>query len=313
MSTRNQLWMPDGVPPICSRREWLQRSGFGMGALGLTALFTDDANRAQAGIAESPMAQRPPQFPGRARHVIHIFCNGGPSHVDTFDPKPALMKYAGQALPIDNLPTERKTGAAFPSPFPFRRYGESGIEVSDLFSHVGERIDDIAVVRSLHANVPNHEPSLMLMNCGDGQMVRPSVGSWVTYGLGTENQNLPGFIAMCPGGLPITETANWRAGFLPGAYQGTYINTEHQDIEKLIAHIHNSRLALMNSADNWIWCSHSTHIIGSSGVRTRRWRVEFNRMNWRTVCSRRRPRPSMCPRSRGTFMSCMARGSMRDS
>ncbi|MCA9025069.1 MAG: DUF1501 domain-containing protein, partial [Planctomycetaceae bacterium] len=136
------------------------------------------------------------------------------------------------------------TGAALPSPFKFKKYGESGIEVSELFSHVAECIDDVAVIRSMHADVPNHEPSLMLMNCGEGRQVRPSFGSWVTYGLGTENQNLPGFIAMCPGGMPITESANWRSAFLPGVYQGTHIDTKNTEIEKLIAHIRNDQLSL---------------------------------------------------------------------
>jgi hypothetical protein len=135
------------------------------------------------------------------------------------------------------LATERKTGAAFPSPFKFRRYGQSGIEVSNLFARTAEHIDDIAVVRSMYAQVPNHEPSLMLMNCGDSVLPRPSVGAWVLYGLGSENQNLPGFIAMCPGGLPIKEAENWQAGFLPGAFQGTYIDTQHEQIDRLIENI----------------------------------------------------------------------------
>jgi hypothetical protein len=170
--------------------------------------------------------------------------NGGPSHVDTFDPKPALAKYAGQRLPTGNLRTERKTGAAFPSPFKFQKYGQSGIEVSEIFSNVGTCIDDIAVIRSMHADVPNHEPSLMLMNCGDGRQLRPSVGSWITYGLGSENQNLPGFIAMCPGGYPITESQNWQSAFLPGVFQGTYIDTKHTEIEKLIEHIKSHSVSL---------------------------------------------------------------------
>jgi hypothetical protein len=220
----------------------LHRSGMGLGALGLAGLMASPAE-AESGVrAVSPMAPRPSQFAARAKHVIHIFCNGGPSHVDTFDPKPLLTKFHGKELPTENLRTERKTGAALGSPFTFRKYGENGIEVSDLFAHVGQCIDDIAVVRSMHADVPNHEPSLMLMNCGDGRLVRPSVGSWVTYGLGTENQNLPGFIAMCPGGMPITESDNWRSAFLPGVYQGTHIDTRHTEIEKLIANIRNDQL-----------------------------------------------------------------------
>jgi hypothetical protein len=150
-----------------------------------------------------------------------------------------LTKYAGKALPTSNLPTERKTGAAFASPFKFKMYGESGIEVSDLFAATAQHIDDICVIRSMHADVPNHEPSLLLMNCGESRLVRPSFGSWLTYGLGTENQNLPGFIAMCPGGYPIQESQNWQAGFLPGVFQGTYIDTQHTEIDKLIQHIRN--------------------------------------------------------------------------
>ncbi|MEZ5943627.1 MAG: DUF1501 domain-containing protein [Planctomycetaceae bacterium] len=228
--------------PILSRRDMLRRSGFGMGSLGLAAMLgTTAANEAQS--AQTPMSPRPPQFPAKAKHVIHIFCNGGPSQVDTFDPKPLLEKYAGKELPMENLRTERKTGAALPSPFKFRKYGESGIEVSELFHNVAQSIDDICVIRSMYADVPNHEPSLMLMNCGHSQQPRPSMGSWVTYGLGTENQNLPGFISMCPNGYPITESANWRSAFLPGVFQGTYIDTKHEDIEKLIANIRNKHLS----------------------------------------------------------------------
>jgi hypothetical protein len=211
-----------------------------MGSLGLAGVLAQEAARplhAAAGV--NPMAPKPPQFPAKAKAVIHIFLNGGPSQVDTFDPKPALDKYHGKSIPLD-LRTERETGAAYRSPFKFQKYGESGIEVSELFSHVGEMIDDVCVIRSMHADVPNHEPSLMLMNTGSAQFVRPSVGSWVTYGLGSENQNLPGFIAMCPSGYPIKGAENWQAAFLPGAYQATYIDSRHREIERLIAHIRNA-------------------------------------------------------------------------
>ncbi|HVJ87966.1 MAG TPA: DUF1501 domain-containing protein [Caulifigura sp.] len=228
-----------------SRREFLRRSGFGLGALALPGLLADAGLSSPVlGATQAPMAPRMPHFPAKAKHVIHIFCNGGPSHVDTFDPKPKLNEYHGKELPSQNLKTERKTGAALGSPFKFKKYGESGIEVSDLFAHVGQCIDDIAVVRSMYAEVPNHEPSLMLMNCGEARQSRPSFGSWVTYGLGAENQNLPGFIAMCPGGLPITESNNWRSSFLPGAFQGTYIDTKETDVEKLISDIRNKQLPL---------------------------------------------------------------------
>ncbi len=225
-----------------TRREALCRCGMGFGAVAFTQLLGEIGSltpAARAADAIHPLAPRPAQFPAKAKHVIHLFMNGGPSHVDTFDPKPALARYAGKSLPTENLRTERKTGAAFPSPYKFQKHGRSGIEVSEIFPHVAASIDDIAVIRSMHADVPNHEPSLLLMNCGEARLIRPSVGSWVTYGLGTENQNLPGFIAMCPGGYPIQESQNWQAGFLPGVFQGTYIDTNHTDIEKLIENIRN--------------------------------------------------------------------------
>ena len=213
-----------------NRRDFLARCGMGMGALGFAKLLG-------ASEAASPLAPHAPHFAPKAKRVIHFFLNGGPSHVDTFDPKPALAKYAGQPLPTENLLTERKTGAAFPSPFKFERYGQSGLEVSELFAKTAQHADDIAVIRSMVAQVPNHEPSLMLMNCGDSVQARPSVGSWVLYGLGTENQNLPGFVAMCPGGYPVKDAENWQSGFLPGVYQGTFIDPQHREVEKLIENI----------------------------------------------------------------------------
>lgn len=211
-------------PPL-NRRDFLRRSGMGMAMLGLADL--------QA--SASSLASRP-HFAPRAKRVIHFFLNGGPSHVDTFDPKPALARHEGQALPKTFI-TERKTGAAFPSPFKFQRYGKSGIEVSELFAKTAAHIDDIAVIRSMQAQVPNHEPSLMLMNCGDSIQPRPSLGSWLTYGLGSGNENLPGFVAMCPGGMPIKSAENWQSAFLPGAYQGTYVDSQHQQVDRLIENI----------------------------------------------------------------------------
>lgn len=212
----------------------------GMGALGLGALL----GRASASQDRlNPLSIREPHFRSRARRVIHIFANGGPSQVDTFDHKPMLAKYDGRELPGEHLNTERKTGAAMKSPFAFKQHGESGLWISDLFPTVAESADELCVINSMHANVPNHEPSLMLMNCGAPRVntVTPSMGSWIAYGLGTENENLPGFVALCPGGVPIVETQNWRSAFLPGAYQGTHIDTKNTEIEKLIANIENRK------------------------------------------------------------------------
>ncbi len=225
-----------------TRREFLNRCGMGMGALGLGSLAGQLGLVPSAGASDgftSPLLPKGAHFPAKAKRVIHIFANGGASQVDTFDPKPALDTWHGKAIPLQ-LRTERKTGAAYRSPFKFKKYGRSGIEVSELFPHVAESVDELAIIRSMHADVPNHEPSLLLMNCGEARQVRPSMGSWVTYGLGSENQNLPGFISMCPGGYPIQESQNWQSAFLPGVYQGTYINSEHTKIEKLIEHIKNN-------------------------------------------------------------------------
>ena len=236
-------------PLFFTRRQMLTRCGTGLGMLGLAGVLADDgllgghsaaaaegqpvAGISGAGAAKLPLAPRAPHFPGKAKQVVHLFMNGGPSHVDTFDPKPLLDKYHGKPLPAPNLRTERKTGARHAlavhvPPATARAASRSASCSPQTAAH----IDDMCVIRSMHADVPNHEPSLMLMNCGDGRLPRPSMGSWITYGLGTENQNLPGFIAMCPGGYPIVATQNWRSAFLPGAYQGTYIDTQHTDIEQ---------------------------------------------------------------------------------
>jgi hypothetical protein len=230
-----------------SRRQLLQRAGIGLGMLGLQDLLSGSAialgNDGAADLVANPLAPKSSHFPGKAKRLIHFFLNGGPSQVDSFDPKPKLAEFAGKPLPI-SYPTERKTGNALPSPFKFQRYGDSGLEISECFAKTAAHADDIAVIRSMYAQVPNHEPSLMLMNCGDSVQARPSLGSWLLYGLGTENQNLPGFIAMCPNGYPVKDTANWQSGFLPGTYQGTFIDPKHREIEKLIENVRSPHATL---------------------------------------------------------------------
>jgi hypothetical protein len=215
-----------------TRRDFLQRSGMGMGMIAFADLVATQV--ASAGATH---------FPGRAKHVIHVFLNGGMSHVDTFDPKPELTRRNGQMLPSGNLQTERRTGAALASPFKFARHGESGIEISDLFPHLSRCADELVVIRSMFAELPSHELSLMLMNTGSQRLVRPSFGAWLNYGLGTENQNLPGFVAMCPGGMPVGGAGNWRSAFLPGIYQGTHVDTSSTDPDQLIANVRNERLS----------------------------------------------------------------------
>ncbi len=229
-------------PEALSRRSLLRRCGTGLATFGLAALLGDDRMlAAEPNENPNPLQTRGTHFPGTAKRVIHIFLNGGPSHVDTFDYKPELQRRDGQELPI-KLKTERKTGLAMASPFKFQQYGENGTYVSELFQHTAQHMDDIAIINSMKADVPNHEPSLLLMNCGESRLVRPSVGSWVTYGMGSENQNLPGFIALCPRGYPIKQTQNWQAAFLPGVFQGTHVDTQHTNIERLIENVRNKQL-----------------------------------------------------------------------
>ncbi len=227
------------------RREWLQQSGTGIGMLALAGIMQQSGwLGSQVRAADGPLAtaNRLPHF-APAEHVIHIYLNGGPSQVDTFDPKPLLHKYAGRTIPTGNLSTERPTGTALPSPFRFRKYGQAGIEISEVFSRSAAHVDDMAIIRSMHANTPNHEQSMRLMNCGDERLSRPSYGAWLMYGLGAENQNLPGFIVMCPG-YPVSDVSNWRAAFLPGSYQGTHIDTRKTDVDKLIDNVRSPYLPL---------------------------------------------------------------------
>ena len=225
--------LPFSLNSNIPRRHFLSSCGMGMGLSALAPLLHGQGN---------PMLAKGPHFAPKAKREIHLFMNGGPSHVDTFDPKPELSKWHGKVLPDEHrLNTERKTGAAYQSPFAFKQHGQSGLPVSDLFPQVAKHADDLCVIRSMRADVPNHEPSLMLMNCGDGRLVRPSMGSWITYGLGTENQNLPGFVVLCPNGYPITETQNWRSAFLPGIYQGTYVNPAKKAEDAIIPNLNPAR------------------------------------------------------------------------
>ena len=161
--------------------------GVGFGMVGLRGLRALE-------MTSDPLSPKAPHFPARAKRVIYLFLNGGPSQVDTFDPKPKLTEYHGKMLPAANLKSERKTGAALGSPFTFKKYGQSGIEISEIFPKLAESADDLCVIRSMYTDRPNHEPSLYLLNSGDKFPGRPAMGSWVTYGLGTENVNLPGFV-----------------------------------------------------------------------------------------------------------------------
>jgi len=217
---------------IISRREMLVRCGAGVGVVGLAGMFAGE--RALAG----PLAERPPMFPARAKRVIHLFMNGGPSQVDTFDPKPALEACHGQTPPAAQLETERKTGGLMKSPFRFHRHGQAGLEISEIFPHLARHSDDLCVIRSMHTSIPNHEPALLMMTSGEMQPTRPSMGSWLLYGLGSENQNLPGFVVLCPG-KPVVGPALWGSRFLPGIYQGAHVDIAKADPRGVIRDLDN--------------------------------------------------------------------------
>jgi len=218
---------PNFPPETVSRRAMLGRMGAGFGLLGLSGLLGRAAGA------------RGRHHPARARRVIFLFMNGGPSHVDTFDPKPALARHADKK-PDGKLYRKVNEKSRFmPSPFEFIRRGQSGIEVSKTLPHLGSLIDDCCVIRSMHTNVPNHEPALLMMNTGNIQPIRPSLGSWSVYGLGSENENLPGFVVLRPSPRIVVGPALWSNSFLPAQYQATSVITSDMAVDKLVADVRN--------------------------------------------------------------------------
>jgi hypothetical protein len=200
----------------------LARCANGFGLIGLASVLADAA-RAQA-PADDPLAVRPPHYPAKAKRLIFLFMSGGPSHVDTFDPKPRLQSDTGKPLPFEMPKLVRtKTGNLLGSPFKFAKHGQSGIEVSELFPHVAKCVDDLCVIRSMVADNINHNGACLQMNTGEQAFSRPSLGSWLLYGLGSENRNLPGYVVLSPS-QPAQGAPLWSSSFLPAAYQGTLVS-----------------------------------------------------------------------------------------
>jgi hypothetical protein len=232
------MWTdPFAASSVLSRRDMLRRmcGGFGMvgmaGMLGPQMLFAESANKTQG-----------PHFKPRAKRVIFLFLNGGPSHVDTFDPKPALEKFAGQQ-PEGELYKKSKGSGYMPSPLKFSKHGKSGIEVSESLPNLARIIDDCCVIRSMRTDVPNHEPALLQMCTGNVQPIRPSMGSWLLYGLGTENQNLPGYVVLRPSPKIVVGPALWSNSFLPAEFQAASVITADMQVDKLVANIRNPKLS----------------------------------------------------------------------
>lgn len=217
--------------PRFSRRAFVESLTGGFGSVALASMLADEAAAAQA--------RKGPHFAPKARNIIFLFMTGGPSHLDMFDPKPALLKYAGQRPADTNLRTERVTGGLLPSPFAFRKRGPSGLDVSELLPRLGDLAGDLCVIRSTYTFNPTHTPARNLIHSGNIASTRPSMGAWISYGLGSENRNLPGFVVLSPspnGG------SLWRSGFLPAEHQGTHFNTSETDPEKMIRYLRNRQI-----------------------------------------------------------------------
>lgn len=220
------------MTPHLSRRTLLTRMGGGLGAAALTDLLTRNANAAVRGFYNGP------KLPARAKHVIMLFLAGGPSHVDMFDPKPALEKYKGQRPGSVDLRTERETGGLLPSPFQFNKYGRNGVDVSELLPKLASVIDDVCVIRSMYTFNPTHTPARSLYHTGSILATRPSTGAWMSYGLGTDNDNLPAFVVLTPGGGGSGGSLS-RSGFLPAEHQGISFNCSEAEPEKMIPDLRN--------------------------------------------------------------------------
>ena len=227
-----------------SRRRMLTDAGAGLGMLAFAAMAHESS--AAPAYVNDPLLPKQPHFAAKAKRVIHVFLNGGVSHVDTFDPKPELMKQHGNSVHVGD-----QGGIALGSPFEFAKHGECGMEISSAFSKLAEHADDLCLIRSMKTEIPDHEQAIHLFTLGDSRLSRPSMGSWTLYGLGTENQSLPGFVALCPGGFPL-ESDYWQSSFLPAVYQGTFVNTEHREVDRLLENIrspHASRATQIKQID----------------------------------------------------------------
>lgn len=225
MATRETRTWCGCRPAPLSRRDWLTQAAAGFGSLALAALCADTSAHGsdRGGPATAPLAPKRPHFSARAKRVLFLFMHGGPSQVDTFDYKPVLERDHGKPLPFAKpRVVSSETGSLLKSPWKFRQYGQSGAWVSELFPHLAQHVDDLCIVRSLHGSNSRHGAAALELHTGSDTFVRPSMGSWITYGLGTENQDLPGYVTICPS-LTHGGVNNWSAAFLPAVHQGTPI------------------------------------------------------------------------------------------
>lgn len=245
-----------------NRRDMLARCANGFGALALTSLLGDKAFggilQGAAANAAHPLAPRKPHFPAKARNVIFLYMDGGPSQVDTFDPKPRLTAEHGQPFGMKKEATQfNSNGNTLASPWEFKHYGQSGIPVSDLFPNVAQCVDDLAIIRSMTSEFSEHTNANYFLHTGSGLQGRPSMGAWAGYGLGTENADLPGFIVLNGGLIPVGGLDNFNSGFLPASYQGSIFKPGAQAVANVTpteatADLQNNKLALMKKLDRGV-------------------------------------------------------------
>ena len=254
-------------PPSVSRRDMLTKCSTGFGLLALSGLLAERAGADGAGQA-SPFAPRRPHFKPKVKSVIFCFMSGGVSHVDTFDPKPRLKRDHGKPMPVPVRPTMfNEIGNIMASPWEFRSYGKSGLPVSDLFPHIGGCADDLAVIRSMTSVGNEHAQANYFMHTGFSLAGFPSAGAWMTYGLGSVNQNLPGFVVLASGGAPLGGVGIYGNGFLPAVHQASFLDPTQQEA---VANItpretdsrQRKRLGFINRMDQ----SHLTHLKGDEQV-----------------------------------------------
>jgi hypothetical protein len=222
------------VLPSPSRREVLSRLGGGFGGLALAMLLGEARGESASPASRFDVLPRPPHAPAKAKAVIQLFMHGGPSHIDLLDPKPMLAKYDGKAPPAEVADDEKITGNLMRSPFRFAKHGESGLDFAETLAKIARHADDVAVIRSMYTEHRNHEQALWMMHTGLVVSGRPSLGSWVTYALGTESQDLPAYVVLPdPKGLPVDGIRNWSSGWLPPLYQGTPFRSEGMPVLNL--------------------------------------------------------------------------------
>ena len=286
------------VEPAITRRSLLRQSAVGFGSLALASMLDNESGIASA--AENPLAAVPPQLVARAKRIIFLFMVGGVSQVDTFDPKPLLTRDDGKPFPFAKPRVQfNETTNLLKSPWTFQQHGESGLWISELFPNLAQRADDLCMVHSVHGTNPAHGGAMMKLHTGSDNFIRPSIGSWVSYGLGTENANLPAFVTICPT-LAFGGINNWSSAFLPAVHHGTPLGNASVPSDKAkVQFIQNNKWTrdLQRAQVNRLNAKNREYL-AQTGPRERRWKRGSIRLNSHSGCRTNFPRWKICPENR---------------